>query len=70
MIGAGEGFCKVGETYTEGDIKTGADACLEDGQGVEVSITGLQEEVFGVMVSSRRMGKCLREGGSGRIFRN
>ena len=55
MLGAGEGFYKLGDARKRGDLKLRADTCL-------------QEEVVGGLVSYCGLGKCRRKVGRGRIF--
>ena len=43
MLGAGDGSRDVGNTRKGGYRKTVPDACLEDGEGVEVFVPCLEE---------------------------
>ena len=55
MLGAGEGFYKLGDAHKIGDLKLRADTCL-------------QEEVVGGLVFFSGLGNCWRKGGSSRVF--
>ena len=44
MLRAREGFCEVSDARKRWALEPSAGACLECGEGVKVSITGLQEE--------------------------
>ena len=59
MIGSREGLCGVSDAVKRGAREPGADACLEDGGEVEVSVPGLEEEVFQGLVSSRGLSRGL-----------
>ena len=43
VFGAGEGSCEGGNASEGGALKPGADACLEDGEGVAVSVPCLEK---------------------------
>ena len=45
VIGDGEGSCEVSYALEGGYLKPGADMCLEDGEGVAVSVSCTEEEV-------------------------
>ena len=63
VLGAGEVSCEVGNTREGGNLELGADACLEDGEGVSVYVPFLEEEV--VLGMSRSLRKGSYEGGRG-----
>ena len=69
MLSARECLCEIRNPCKIEVIKTGADARLEYGEVVEVSVPGLEEEVFqGLgMVSSRGLSRGWRGGGSRRV---
>ena len=63
VFGAGEGSCEGSNASEGGALKPGADACLEDGEGVSVYVPFLEEEV--VLGMSRSLRKGSYEGGRG-----
>ena len=72
MLGAWECGGKVCDPHKGGALKLGTDARLEDGEGVLVSVPGLQEEVVGGrgLMSACGMSKGRRGVGSGWVGRD
>ena len=44
VLGAREVSCEFGNSRKGGTLKPGSYICLEDGEGVEVSVTSIEEE--------------------------
>ena len=72
MLGDRECLCEVHDPRKVGALKPGADGRLEYGEGLEVSVPGLEEEVFKGrgLASSHRLSRGWSGRGSGRVGRD